>query len=328
MNNITKHNDEKYDISVIIPIYNTEDYISDCVNSVLEQTGNASVEIILVNDGSKDNSLTICKQFEKKYQNIKVVNQDNAGASMARNAGFKISSGDYILFLDGDDYYLPIYNEDKRTCSLVDLLYLAKRKSIDVLCFNYTREETYEPERFFGEEFSQDIYRLVNENVYTSSACIKMIRRSLLLDNDISFVQGALSEDILFSGKLLTIKDASFAFYNKVIYFYRVREGSITKSFSKKHALDILNTIEILQKSDNKNVHAYNAFQYATLLVNIGLSNDVLDDDLLKKIYSYKYLLKNNNSKVVKTINISTKIIGVRLTAKLLSVAFKLKEKR
>ena len=87
--------------SVILPIYNVEAYLAECVESILSQTYN-DYELILVNDGSKDSSLSICEEYAKKYSSIKIVNQPNAGLSMARNNGLSVAQGDYIIFIDSN----------------------------------------------------------------------------------------------------------------------------------------------------------------------------------------------------------------------------------
>ncbi|MGP1590640.1 MAG: glycosyltransferase family 2 protein [Prevotella sp.] len=105
-------------VSIIIPVYNAEHTLCKCLDSILEQNFN-NYEIILVNDGSKDSSLEICKEYSSKHQNISVINQNNAGVSSARNAGLEIAKGDWITFIDSDDYIediffncLDTYNED------------------------------------------------------------------------------------------------------------------------------------------------------------------------------------------------------------------------
>lgn len=105
-------------VTIIIPVYNAERTLCKCLDSILAQDFN-NYEIILVNDGSKDSSLEICKEYESKHQNISVINQNNAGVSSARNAGLDVAKGDWIIFIDSDDYIevgffncLDTYNED------------------------------------------------------------------------------------------------------------------------------------------------------------------------------------------------------------------------
>ena len=94
----------KYNVSIIVPVYNTEDYLDDCIKSIINQSyGFENIELVLVNDGSKDRSLEICNKYKEKYSNIKVITKENSGVSDTRNLGFKESTGKYIMFLDADD---------------------------------------------------------------------------------------------------------------------------------------------------------------------------------------------------------------------------------
>ena len=93
-----------YDVSIIIPVYNAEDYLSECVESILKQKYDISkIEILLIDDGSTDNSLKICKNYKKKYNNIVLIEQPNSGVSKARNSGISKATGKYIMLLDSDD---------------------------------------------------------------------------------------------------------------------------------------------------------------------------------------------------------------------------------
>ena len=92
-----------YKVSVVVPIFNIFPYLEDCINSILEQTYD-NIEIVLVDDGSTDDSGRLCEEYSEKYENIIVVHQVNAGLGMARNTGIRNAKGDYICFVDGDDY--------------------------------------------------------------------------------------------------------------------------------------------------------------------------------------------------------------------------------
>ena len=93
-------------VSIIVPVYNTDKYLYQCVKSLLNQTY-ADIEIILVDDGSKDDSGRICNEFAKKYQRIKVIHKENAGLGYARNSGLKLATGKYVTFIDSDDWADP-----------------------------------------------------------------------------------------------------------------------------------------------------------------------------------------------------------------------------
>lgn len=116
-------------ISIIVPIYNAEEHLDKCVESILEQT-ETNLEIILVDDGSKDNSFEICKKYEKTDQRVKVIHQENAGVSVARNHGIELAEGEYIGFVDSDDWIEPVMYER--------LLKEAKETNADVVMCDAT----------------------------------------------------------------------------------------------------------------------------------------------------------------------------------------------
>ncbi len=309
-------------LSVIIPVYNTAEFLHQCVNSVIEQADMNCTEIILVNDGSTDNSPEICREFEGKYSNINCINKENEGLAAARNTGIEKALGEYILFVDSDDYLLS-----DSAHSLITLCEKAHEKSIDALCFNYTRKGSHEAERKCAKSYSNDISMLVNSNIYTSSACLKLFKKKMLIDNNIFFVKGTLSEDILFCGKILDVKNVKIEFYNAVLYFYRVRNNSISRNVSKRQILDVVSTIEELVKTNSENVLSYVAFQYATLMININLCKEQIDNNTLEKICNKKDVLKYNTSFTVRIIYVLTKIFGAKTASNMLCFAFKQKNR-
>ncbi|MFI3169230.1 MAG: glycosyltransferase family 2 protein [Faecalibacterium sp.] len=323
-------------VSVIIPVYNTKEYLTECVNSVYKQCY-SNIEILLIDDGSTDGSGVLCDEYAAQYSTaehpIIVVHQQNAGLSAARNTGIKHATGDYLLFLDSDDYYL-----NKNAIST--LAHHATTKNIDVLCFNYTRSNTHTPERYYPEAFSNNLSQLITDNVYTSSACLKFIRAEILHKHNIFFIVGQRSEDVLFSGKLLATEDISFAFLNEVLYFYRVRKVSLTHTLKLDHittTVSILHSLLSLTGANHtntytpntqaaKNLLAYTAFQYATLLINIHRSAEKIPADCLAEIYQMKYLLQYNPTGIVRLISLCSKCVGVRATSHLMAFAFRVKE--
>ena len=103
-------------ISVIVPVYKTEKFLSDCIKSILNQTYH-DLEVILVNDGSPDSSGQICEEYAKKDSRIKVIHQENAGVASARNTGLNLAAGEYITFVDSDDYICPQMYEEMLKCA-------------------------------------------------------------------------------------------------------------------------------------------------------------------------------------------------------------------
>lgn len=213
-------------ISIIIPVYNAEETLERCLNSVILQK-DVSIEIICINDGSKDNSLKILKEYEEKYDNIVVINQDNKGVSEARNAGLEIAKGDYIMFVDADDYLL------ENSLSTIDL-----SKELDLYKFGFAfldnkvySETKYEDKKIclndnnFGEVFA-NILNNVDENMVWG----QLFKRELL--NNVRFDKKFFyGEDILFNSYVLA-KVKTIKYISSVIYYYERRDNSVTKNFS------------------------------------------------------------------------------------------------
>lgn len=302
-------------ISVIVPVYNVKTYLPECIESVLSQSLRG-FELILVDDGSDDGGGEVCDVYAKKDARIKAIHKQNGGLSDARNKGLAAASGEYVLFLDGDDYYTDI-------CILERLVNFAKEKTSDLVCFNYTRNGR-SPEIAFEDEISEDLDKIIRANAYTSSACLKLIKKELLAKNRIAFIKGQVSEDILFSGRLLECAD-KIVFLNVPYYFYRVREASITKTIRRKNIEGIHSSVQELSHSKSGHVLSYAAFQYATLLINIHLCSPPLDKALLREIYGMKNILNHDEIKQVKLINLVRKLAGIRAASWLVTLYFKLK---
>lgn len=238
-------------ISVIIPIYNVEKYLRETLESVINQTLK-EIEIILVNDGSTDNSLEIAEEYKRKDQRIKLINQENSGLSVARNVGIENSTGQYILFVDSDDYLeLNTLNECYNCYKnkKVDLIYFEARpfldginKKINYNC--YQKQGIIEENRIYsGEEF---LKICLKNNIYTPSACLYLIRKDLL--KDLRFFPKIYHEDDLFTTKLL-LKVEKVYYIAKKFYNRRYRIDSIT---TKKISLDHIRSRYIIFKELEK----------------------------------------------------------------------------
>lgn len=193
-------------VSVIIPIYNVEKYIEECLLSAMRQTL-AEIEIICVNDGTKDDSMRIVRKYADEDCRIIIVEKENGGLSSARNAGVKVAKGEYLYFLDSDDYIAE---------NMLETLYEeCCRNRLDNIYFD--AESFYEsPELEVQYKHYKDYYRrpsmfeevvsgpelfakMENLHLYRPSACLQMPKRTLLSENNISFYEGIVHEDNLFS---------------------------------------------------------------------------------------------------------------------------------
>lgn len=223
-------------ISVIIPVYNVEKYLHECVDSVLKQTYK-NLEIILVDDGSIDSSGKICDEYAEKDSRITVIHQKNSGLSLARNKGLSESAGKYVYFLDSDDYIIEntlqnltdIAEKDNSDIVFFDAVSFADTDDFEVKQ-NYIRKNKYKTDTGYN------ILTLMTENgEYHSAVPLLFFKKSFLSDNEISFIPNILYEDMVFTYQTLckasVVSQCTEAFYHR-----RYRKNSImTSSKTKRH---------------------------------------------------------------------------------------------
>jgi Glycosyltransferases involved in cell wall biogenesis len=227
------------DLSIIIPIYNVEKYIRACLESVFRQgLDEDSFEVILVNDGTEDKSMEMIQDIIESHTNIRVINQENQGLSMARNNGIAIARGQYLLLLDSDDLLL-----DNR---LKKLLEKAVETAVDIVVADFiemrdelisdshiTRHDTIHFEEKTGEQ-------LIIEDLDPRHCQVwrTLYRRQFLIDNHIGFVPGICYEDIPFTHECF-LKAKHCLRTDWCFYVYRMkRHGAITSSVNTKKAKD------------------------------------------------------------------------------------------
>ncbi len=241
--------------SIIIPVYNTEKYLKECLDTIINQT-HKDIEIIIVNDGSTDNSINIIRQYAEQDKRIIIIDQENKGLSEARNAGITAASGDYLIFIDSDDYI------DLKTCEHLNNLLTQNNCSIAV----------FGRYRFWDEKKEQDIiapkdtiynngedyfYESVKHNCFTASSCNKAFRAKDIKQKKLTFTKGILYEDLFFVFQcLFSLTDV--ATLNLPLYYYRQdRPGSIVTEIKEKDK-DVLITVEkieeFLQNNNKENV--------------------------------------------------------------------------
>lgn len=220
-------------VSVIVPIYNVEQYVDKCLAQLAKQTLK-QIEVIMVNDGSTDRSADIARKYEEAYAHFKLINQANAGLSAARNCGIRQAKGKYLHFCDSDDFIV----EDA-----LELLYeKAEAEDLEALRFGgymfYEEDmDSMTPMGFCHGSYDEprsgrELLRDAVENKDGGDligACRMLIRSSVLWENDIWFYEGILHEDNLFCLQFLLCCQRA-AVWRKRLYCVRVREGSITHS--------------------------------------------------------------------------------------------------
>lgn len=224
----------KNKVSIIIPVYNCEKFLDKCLDSLINQTYN-DIEIILVNDGSTDRSLEICRKYEKKDTRVKVIDQKNGGVSSARNSGLAEATGEYILFVDGDDYIE--YNCIEKSMDLI------LEKELDILKFSFlkelskkiTKKYTFSVElntKILKEEYTKKLYKYMfstNDFCNTTNAIIK---RNIIKDTKFP-LNRLIGEDYWFFVQCLNNSNNIY-FINDAFYHYIVNADSATHIFNEE----------------------------------------------------------------------------------------------
>ena len=316
-------------LSVIIPVYNVRQYLQCCVDSVLSQTY-TNIEVLLVDDGSTDGSGELCDNIASSDARIKVLHKSNGGLSDARNAGLRQATGEYVAFLDADDYYA--YD------SLFDdlIVFLCNYNNPDLLLFCrkdfYEQINIIESERPYDTDFINsidkpiDVFRhLLMEQRFNMSACFQLIKRSELINNNIFFVKGLRNEDIDWSVNLWR-HIRSVKATNIYGYIYRHRNNSITTTLCAKDITSYLfmfnKWAELLNPSEPDDLPylQYFAFIFPTIIYYFF---DLPPDDRKQSyrlIREMSSVLKYANTRKAKRVRMSKQIIGLKLTTLLFSI--------
>lgn len=275
-------------ISIIVPVYNTEKYLDKCINSMVNQTLK-NIEIILINDGSTDNSLSICKGYADADNRIKLFSIDNSGAGAARNVGLSHSNGDYIGFVDSDDW---IEND------MFEKLYdkaLETRSSIVSCNFyrNYTNEQIKNNIKFKNGFFSE---KEIKNNIFPELICSeklttgvpinmwsKIYKRDLIKKNNIVFKEELLGgQDLLFSKECIIHAKSIYFMNDKYLYHYRYNINSRTNTY-------LSNAWNIYKSRNNKYKELNNNFS------DFDFSNQIKRDLINSALTAINYTTKKRN---------------------------------
>ena len=226
-------------ISVIVPVYNVEKCLDRCIKSIVNQTYK-NIEVILINDGSTDNSLKICKEWQSKDKRIVIVDQKNKGVSAARNIGLDIAKGEYVAFVDSDDWINEIMYET--------LLNLLKEHHTDIAECDFIKVESEscilnQPElKFHKLKNDEFIKNLFNGTSYSNILVWnKLYKRSLF--TEFRFPEGVIHEDQFLLPKIY-LKCNTTIHCNQKLYYYFENSNSITRSQFTKKRLDSLKSFE------------------------------------------------------------------------------------
>lgn len=309
-------------VSFILPIYNVEKYLSECVESILVQTYR-DFEILLVDDGSPDNCPALCDEWAKKDSRIKPLHKSNGGSSDARNYGFEHAQGDYVIFVDSDDFWVG------KDC-LGNLMKVVDAHSeCDFIGFNcsyyYSDTKTYTKWVAYDKNLSEPIDKdtamrsLVASGTLPMSACLKVISRKSLSDMGLRFIKGTIAEDIPWFIDLLD-GSKKCMFVNQYIYAYRQNvAGSVTTSGNPKSTSDLfaivknevnkMNERSFSEEAKNA-LYSFLAYEFCILLT----ASSRMSKEMRKELMQYKWLLNYTANPKVHKAAFVNKLFGIKAT--------------
>ncbi len=319
-------------VSVIVPVWNVEKYLPKCLNSLVNQTLE-DIEIIVVNDGSPDNSLKIINRYKEEYPNkIVLINQKNGGQGSARNTGLKYAKGEYIAYVDSDD---------DTELNMFEIMYeKAKYEKADVLiCENFNVNElTLKKYHVKNANYSNE-----EEKAFLGKMAVwnKIYKRELLIDNDLKFKERVWYEDLAFTLKAL-INAKKISFVNTPLYNYLIRSGSTMNNSNVKRNLEIFDAFDDITsylKEHNIYEEYYDRLEFLAVdHIYISAIVRVINSkcDRTKKLEIIKemlnYLDKNfngyQNNKYIPSLTTRRKIIFKLIEFKMYSlvkIVFKIK---
>lgn len=300
-------------VSIIIPIYNAENTIEKCISSILKQTYK-DYELLLIDDGSTDNSLKVIKKYSK-YKNIRILNQENHGVAYTRNRGIKEATGDYIMFIDNDDFIDSDYIEKHITT-------ISKENS-DIVISGYRRINV--ENKVLHEEKLRDTYW---SRFIIMAPWAKVYRRNFLLKNNIEFLSYGIGEDVYFN-LLIYSFEPKITILNYIGYnwFFNTKSVSNTSQKGLNKEVDILFLLnKIIEKYDNINDYlSYYLIRYYIWYLlfsgrNANKKDFILEYNRIKKWY-------NDNKVSLKFSPFSKKINGETLKNRIIVFTFLALEK-
>ncbi len=296
------------EISIIVPVYNVEQYLSQCVSSIITQSYK-DFELILVDDGSPDNCPAMCDDFAEKDIRIKVIHQKNGGLSNARNSGFKAACGKYIWFIDSDDYIL-----ENALKTISEYFHTES----DIISFGFVNDVNGEIKGrnvmpFAGIADNKQICALAN--TACSSHLFTFVwrdiyNREFLINNNIYFVDGlSYAEDSAFNSKAFFLANR-ICYIEDCLYAYRERNSGISKNVSKSFDSKLIDNFVLYDSIRDENYEKYCV--YKDIRYHIDASKHILTNifysSILNRIYNsegvnkYKLFRKAARSKMVRKV--------------------------
>jgi glycosyltransferase involved in cell wall biosynthesis len=273
-----------------------EKYIKRCLDSVFDQkVSKSEYEVIVVNDGTQDGSMSIVKQYEK-YENLIVLTQENKGLSGARNSGLRIAKGEYVWFVDSDDYI------DKKSIDVI--LDVIEKANANVYAFPhrkvYEKYGSMEPEMKGLKEGLVMMEDFSVSSLCTSCVPFYVLKRSFFIEHNLFFHEGVYHEDMEFLAKLSVCCNEIYV-CSSTLYYYLIREsGSIMTSFNIKRSYDCLTIVEELLRFKKENLPEYKkkmkinksiAFLFILSLINLRDSYECRNKEALRYVSDFSSIV-------------------------------------
>jgi glycosyltransferase involved in cell wall biosynthesis len=282
-------------VSVIVPVYNKEKYLDECLISLTNQTLN-DIEIICIDDGSTDNSLNILKKFSEKDSRIKIIAQSNHGPGHARNEGLIQAVGEYVAFIDADDWI--------ELDSLEQLYYNAKENNSDLVLFNaieYLPDEKFRKRIYYHQDIVETFNFHNRKDLVMNNfliVCTKLHRLEFLRENNIYFAEFGLFEDVLFHIKS-TVKSKNISYLNRIFYNYRRTETN-SRQLKSIQSDDSLIFLDISKDIENFLVDegVYNELEINFLSFKLNEIQNLFNTNKNKE-YFFKQLKKDFNNHTI-----------------------------
>lgn len=299
-------------LSLIIPVYNVEQYLAKCLDSCILQTASADeYEIIVINDGSPDGSLKIAEDYAKKYGNIHVISQENKGLSGARNKGIDAAKGRYAWFVDSDDWI-----EKDSVRSILSLL-----DGSDVVCQTSLFRDKGKDMSVITSCVRGDKGKDIISSMFDAKAQLYIFNIDFLKKHNLFFKQGIYHEDLQFTPRALYLAETARSL-DKPLYHYFLRENSISTSVNPKRVKDLINTFKDLECFAQKRVLLSDMDNWIKNVLNrvlihiLHLNRSVEDECLHEHVRAFvnnsqncDYLAKSD-SFIIRMIARSAKMIG------------------
>lgn len=282
-------------VSVVIPVYNSEKYLDSCIRSAIRQTLK-NIEIIVINDGSTDNSCEILKKYQQLDGRVQIISQKNHGLSYSRNVGIRKSRGEYLFFLDSDDTL-----EEKS----LQMLYQKAKISDSLMTIGRYKKTYFDSNaiNIYKTTLTDDTVKDVLVGNIQVPVCNKLYHKKFFVENDLNFANKLYHEDNLFTLKAVKFAKNQISILDEVVYNYQYRKGSISSSFGKKHVDDMIKifdlSYEFLREHDmykDKKIYflvfVFDLVLYYLQKYSPNETNSLLFETFFKKLKKKKYISK------------------------------------